>query len=41
MKKIKKALIVAAIVGSVGVSYALYTLRGLPDQFDWEDDGEQ
>jgi len=40
MKKIKKALAIATIVGAVGISYALYTLRGLPEAFDWEDDDE-
>jgi hypothetical protein len=40
MNKIKRALVIAAIVSSVGMSYALYTLRGLPDAFDWEEDDE-
>lgn len=41
MKKIKKALAIATIVGAVGVSFALYTLRGLPEAFDWEDDDNE
>lgn len=40
MNKIKRALLIATIVCSVGISYALYTLRGLPDAFDWEEDDE-
>jgi hypothetical protein len=40
MNKFKKALAVFTIVGAVGVSYALFTLRGLPDAFDWEEDDE-
>ena len=40
MNKIQKALAIATIVGAVGVSYALYTLRGIPDVLDWEDDDE-
>lgn len=40
MNKIKKALVVSTIVGAVGISYALYTLKGLPDTFDWEEDDE-
>jgi hypothetical protein len=40
MNKFKKALVVAVIVGSVGISYALYTLKGLPETFDWEEDDE-
>jgi hypothetical protein len=41
MSKIKRAMFIAAVVSSVGVSYALYTLRGLPETFEWEDDDEQ
>jgi hypothetical protein len=40
MNKIKKAIVIATIVGAVGVSYALYTLKGLPDVFDMEFDDE-
>ncbi len=40
MNKIQKALAVATIVGAVGISYALYTLRGLPDAFDLEEEDE-
>ena len=40
MSKIKKALAIAVIVGSVGISYALYTLKGLPESFDWDEDDE-
>jgi hypothetical protein len=38
MNKFQKALAILTIVGAVGVSYALYTLRGLPDAFDIEGD---
>jgi len=41
MNKIQKAFVVATIVGAVGVSYALYTLKGLPESFDWDSDDEQ
>lgn len=40
MNKIQKALLVATLVTSVGISYALYTLRGLPEAFDWVEDDE-
>jgi hypothetical protein len=40
MNKLKKALVVFTIVGAVGISYALYTLRGLPEAFDWVDEDE-
>jgi hypothetical protein len=41
MNKFKKALAVFTIVGAVGVSYALFTLRGLPDAFDLESDDNE
>jgi hypothetical protein len=40
MNKIKRALAIATIFSAVGISYALYTLRGLPDIFDVEFDDE-
>lgn len=40
MRKIKQAIAIAILVGTVGLSYALFTLRGMPDTFDWEDDDE-
>ena len=38
MNKVQKAVAVLTIAGAVGISYALYTLKGLPETFDWEDD---
>lgn len=38
MKKIEKALIATAVIGMVGFAFAMSTLRGLPEAFDWEDD---
>jgi hypothetical protein len=40
MKKIEKILIATAVVGMVGFSFAISTLKGLPDVFDWEDEDE-
>jgi cell division protein FtsL len=40
MNKIQRAVVISTIVSAVGVIYALYTLRGLPDAFDLEDDDE-
>lgn len=37
MKKIKTLLVFASIASAVGVLYALYTLKGMPDIFDLED----
>jgi hypothetical protein len=41
MNKIEKALIATAVVGMVGFSFAIATLRGLPEAFDWEDEDER
>ena len=41
MNKIRKAIVVATVIGAVGISYALFTLKGLPESFDWENDDEQ
>jgi len=41
MNKFQKAIVTLTIAGAVGISYALYTLRGLPESFDWENDDEQ
>jgi len=38
MNKVQKAIAVLTIASAVGISYALYTLRNLPETFDWEDD---
>jgi hypothetical protein len=38
MSKKQKFLIGIGILGAVGLTYAISTLKGLPDAFDWEDD---
>jgi hypothetical protein len=38
MKKIEKLLIATAVIGMVGFGFAISSLRGLPEAFDWEDD---
>jgi hypothetical protein len=40
MKKFEKILIATAVVGMVGFSFAIATLKGLPEEFDWEVDDE-
>ena len=40
MSKIQKVLVSIIIAGAVGISYALYTLNGLPDAFDWESEDD-
>jgi hypothetical protein len=41
MNKIKRLMVIATIVCAVGASYALYTLRGLPEAFDLESEDEE
>jgi hypothetical protein len=41
MSKVKKIFFASTIVGAVGLSYALYTLKYLPDAFDWDNDDEE
>jgi len=41
MNKIQKLVVAITVASAVGISYALYTLRGLPEAFDWEDDEEE
>jgi len=40
MKKIKIFIAVAILTGAVGISYALFTLKGMPETFDWENEDE-
>ena len=40
MSKLKKVLIISTIASAVGISYAIYTLKDLPEAFDWMDDDE-
>ena len=40
MKKIEKTLVALAVSGMVGFAFAITTLRGIPEAFDWEDDHE-
>lgn len=41
MKKLKISLALAVLASAVGISYALFTLRGIPDAFDWEDEDDE
>lgn len=40
MNKIEKTLVAVAVVGMVGFGFAISTLRGIPEAFDWEEDDE-
>ncbi len=41
MKNSKKILLTAAIIGAVGITYAISTLKVLPDVFDWEGEDDE
>lgn len=41
MKKLKISLALAVLASAVGVSYALFTLKGMPETFDWEDEDDE
>jgi hypothetical protein len=40
MNKVEKVLVAVAVVGMVGFGFAIATLKGIPEAFDWEDDDE-
>lgn len=40
MKTISKILFVLALALSVGLSYAVITLKDVPDIFDWENEDD-
>jgi hypothetical protein len=40
MNKVEKILVAVAIVGMVGFAFAITTLKGIPEAFDWEEDDE-
>ena len=40
MSKFEKALVAIAVFGMVGFGFAISTLRGIPEAFDWEEDDE-
>ena len=40
MKKIEKTLVALAVVGMVGFAFAIASLNGIPEAFDWEEDDE-
>ena len=41
MNKFEKMLVATAVIGMVGFSFAIATLKGLPEAFDWELDEEE
>jgi len=41
MSKTKKLLIAIGLVGAVGITYVITTLKGLPEAFDWENEEDE
>jgi hypothetical protein len=41
MSKFYKFATFVAAVCAVGLTYAVFTLKGIPEAFDWEDDDER
>jgi hypothetical protein len=40
MNKIEKTLIGIAVIGMVGFGFAISTLKGITEVFDWEEEDE-
>jgi hypothetical protein len=40
MSKFHKFVTFLAVVSTVGLTYAIFTLKGMPEAFDWEDENE-
>jgi hypothetical protein len=38
MSKLKKIIFILTLIGSVGITLAIITLKNMPETFDWEDD---
>lgn len=41
MKKIKQLLLLLSITSAIGISYTLYTLKNVPEIFDWEEEDSE
>ena len=40
MNKFHKFITFLAVVSTVGLTYVIFTLKGMPEAFDWEDENE-
>ena len=40
MKRFNKVLFTLILICSVGITYAIITLKNIPDIFDWDDENE-
>ena len=41
MNKFHKAVAALAVIFTVGLTYAMFLLKEMPEGFDWEDEDEQ
>jgi hypothetical protein len=41
MSKVEKTLIAIAVAGMVGFGFAIASLKGIPEAFDWEEDDSE
>jgi len=40
MNKVEKTLVAIAVVGMVGFGFAIASLKGIPEAFDWDDEDD-
>jgi hypothetical protein len=40
MNKFHKIIVFFTMTCALGLTYAIFTLKGMPEAFDWEDDHE-
>jgi len=40
MSKTKKFVVALGLAGAIGITAAWYTLNGMPEVFDWDEDDE-
>jgi hypothetical protein len=41
MKKIHKIAMALTVIGTVGLTYAVLLLKGMPEAFEWEEDDDE
>jgi hypothetical protein len=41
MNKIQKVIVGLSVASTVGLTYVLTALKGIPEAFDWEEDDDE
>ena len=41
MNKAQKIIIGLGVAGAVGITFVLTALKGMPEAFEWEEDGDE